>query len=57
MIILKKRYLKLLEVVPEEVLELKYPQSYQATFGGTLGTVHMTGEEWCLCTSIMGASL
>jgi hypothetical protein len=23
---------------------VKYPQSYQATFGGTLGTVHMNGE-------------
>jgi hypothetical protein len=23
---------------------VKYPQSYQATFGGTPGTVHMTGE-------------
>jgi hypothetical protein len=27
--------------VPEEVLEVKYPQSYQATLGGTPGTVHM----------------
>jgi hypothetical protein len=32
------------EVVPEEVPEVKYPQSYQATFGGTPGTVHMNGE-------------
>jgi hypothetical protein len=23
---------------------VKYPQSYQATFGGTLGIVHMNGE-------------
>jgi hypothetical protein len=28
----------------EEILEVKYPQSYQATFGGTPGTAHMTGE-------------
>jgi hypothetical protein len=32
------------EVVPEEVPYAKYPQSYQATFGGTPGTVHMNGE-------------
>jgi hypothetical protein len=32
------------EPVPEEVPEVKYPQFYQATFGGTPGTVHMTGE-------------
>jgi hypothetical protein len=32
------------EPVPEEVLEVKYPQFYQATFGGTPGTVHMTEE-------------
>jgi hypothetical protein len=30
--------------VVEEIPEAKYPQSYQATFGGTPGTVHMTGE-------------
>jgi hypothetical protein len=30
-----------IEEIPEE---LKYPQSYQATFGGTPGTAHMTGE-------------
>jgi hypothetical protein len=30
-----------IEEIPEEV---KYPQSYQATFGGTPGTAHMTGE-------------
>jgi hypothetical protein len=30
--------------VIEEILEVKYPQSYQATFGGTPGTVHMTRE-------------
>jgi hypothetical protein len=29
---------------PEEVPELKYPQSYQATFGGTPRTAHMNGE-------------
>jgi hypothetical protein len=29
------------QVVPEEVLEVKYPQSYQATLGGTPGTMHM----------------
>jgi hypothetical protein len=28
----------------EEIPEVKYPQSYQATFGGTTGTTHMTGE-------------
>jgi hypothetical protein len=28
----------------EEIPEVKYPQSYQATFGGTLGTAHMTRE-------------
>jgi hypothetical protein len=33
-----------LEPQPEKVPEVKYPQSYQATFGGTLGTVHMNGE-------------
>jgi hypothetical protein len=26
-----------LESLPEEVLEVKYPQSYQAMFGGTQG--------------------
>jgi hypothetical protein len=30
--------------VIEEISEVKYPQSYQATFGGTPGTTHMTGE-------------
>jgi hypothetical protein len=30
--------------VIEEIPEAKYPQSYQATFGGIPGTVHMTGE-------------
>jgi hypothetical protein len=30
--------------VIEEIPEVKYPQSYQATFGGTPGTVHMTEE-------------
>jgi hypothetical protein len=30
--------------VIEEIPEVKCPQSYQATFGGTPGTVHMTGE-------------
>jgi hypothetical protein len=30
--------------VIEEILEVKYPQSYQDTFGGTPGTVHMTRE-------------
>jgi hypothetical protein len=29
---------------PEEVPEVKYPQSYQAMFGGTAGTVHMNGD-------------
>jgi hypothetical protein len=33
------------EVVPEEVPEVKYPQSYQATLGGTLGTMHMNEDE------------
>jgi hypothetical protein len=28
---------------PEEILEVKY-ESYQAMFGGTPGTVHMTKE-------------
>jgi hypothetical protein len=32
------------EPMPEEVPEVKYPQSYQATFEGTPGTVHMNGE-------------
>jgi hypothetical protein len=32
------------EIVPEEVPEVKYPQSYQDTFGGTPGTVHINGE-------------
>jgi hypothetical protein len=32
------------EVVPEELPEVKYPPSYQATIGGTPGTVHMNGE-------------
>jgi hypothetical protein len=32
------------EVVPEKTLEVKCPQSYQATFGGTPRTVHMTRE-------------
>jgi hypothetical protein len=31
--------------VIEEIPEVKYPQYYQATFGGTPGTAHMTGEE------------
>jgi hypothetical protein len=30
--------------VIEENPEVKYSQSYQATFGGILGTAHMTGE-------------
>jgi hypothetical protein len=30
--------------VIEEIPEVKYPKSYQATFGGTPGTAHMTGE-------------
>jgi hypothetical protein len=30
--------------VIEEIPKVKYPQSYQAAFGGTLGTAHMTGE-------------
>jgi hypothetical protein len=29
---------------PEEIPKVKYPQSYQATFGGTPGTVHMNGD-------------
>jgi hypothetical protein len=29
---------------PEEVPEVKYPQSYQAMFGGTLRTVHMNKD-------------
>jgi hypothetical protein len=33
-----------LDPQPEEVLELKYMQSYQAMFGGTPGTVHMNGD-------------
>jgi hypothetical protein len=33
-----------LEPQPEEVPEVKYPQSYQAMFGGTPGTVHMNGD-------------
>jgi hypothetical protein len=32
------------EPVPEEVPEVKYTQSYQATFGSTPGIVHMNGE-------------
>jgi hypothetical protein len=33
-----------LEPQPEEISKVKYPQSYQDTFGGTPGTVHMNGE-------------
>jgi hypothetical protein len=44
-----------LEPQPEEIPEVKYPQSYQGTFGGTPGTVHMNGKEWCSSTSITGA--
>jgi hypothetical protein len=33
-----------LEPEPEEIPEVNYPQTYQATFGGTPGTVHMNGE-------------
>jgi hypothetical protein len=32
------------EVVPEEVPEVNYPQSYQATLGGTPRTVHMNED-------------
>jgi hypothetical protein len=32
------------EPVIKEIPEVKYPQSYQAAFGGTPGTAHMTGE-------------
>jgi hypothetical protein len=32
------------EPQPEEIPEVKYPQSYQAMFGGTPGTVHMNKE-------------
>jgi hypothetical protein len=28
----------------EEIPEVKYPESYQTTFGGTPGTVHINGE-------------
>jgi hypothetical protein len=30
--------------VIEEISEIKYPQSYHATFGGTPGTIHMMGK-------------
>jgi hypothetical protein len=30
--------------LPEEIPEVKYPQSYQAMFGGTPATVHMNGD-------------
>jgi hypothetical protein len=33
-----------LEPQPEKIPKVQYPQSYQATFGGTPGTVHMNGE-------------
>jgi hypothetical protein len=36
--------LNFFESQPEEVPEVKYPQSYQAMFGGTPGTVHMMKE-------------
>jgi hypothetical protein len=32
------------EPLPEEIPEVKYPQSYQATFGGTPETMHTNGE-------------
>jgi hypothetical protein len=35
---------KFFEPLPEEISEVKYPQSYQATFGGTPWTMHMNGE-------------
>jgi hypothetical protein len=41
----KKDISNFFEHVPEEVPEVKYPQSYQATFGGTPETLHMNGEE------------
>jgi hypothetical protein len=31
--------------VIDEIPEVKYPQSYQATFGGTLGTAHRLEKE------------
>jgi hypothetical protein len=35
---------KFFEPQPEKILEVKYPESYEAMFGGTPGTVHMTKE-------------
>jgi hypothetical protein len=32
------------EPQPEEIPEVKYPQSYQSMFGGTPGTVHMNKD-------------
>jgi hypothetical protein len=32
------------EPQPEEITEVKYPESYHAMFGGAPGTVHMTKE-------------
>jgi hypothetical protein len=32
------------EPQPEEIIEVKYPESYQAIFGGTPRTVNMTKE-------------
>jgi hypothetical protein len=32
------------EPQPQEILEVKYPESYQAMFGGTPGIVQMTKE-------------
>jgi hypothetical protein len=38
--------------VIEEILEVKYPQAYQATFGGTPGTTHDWGRSGvCLLQS------
>jgi hypothetical protein len=36
--------LNLFESQPEEIPEVKYPESYQAMFGGILGTMHYTNE-------------
>jgi hypothetical protein len=41
---LKTNISNFFESVPEEVPEVKYPQFYEATFGGTPGTMHMNGE-------------
>jgi hypothetical protein len=44
LIVIKTDISNLFDALPEEILEVKYLNHYQAMFGGTPGTVHLTKE-------------